>query len=233
MSFDEDFIDKIADDPYLAVVVVANDVISRAKNGPDIKAFEEYEAISEGYSLAISIIETYDLGYLDSIPELTGDKSDDGIAMYNYVIRCKKEYQGKVASKNLDNKINHYKRMLGAVFVYEFSDGDISRIQTLVNELRENISSSEVVEEEHKRRLLSRLEKLQSELHKKMPDLDRFWGLVGEAGIVFGKFGKDSKPLVDRIREIADIVWRTQSRAEELPSDTPSPLVSHDDTKQK
>jgi hypothetical protein len=94
--------------------------------------------------------------------------------------------------------------------------------------LRVNISESPDIEEKHKQRLLQRLEKLQAELHKKMSDLDRFWGLVGEAGIVLGKFGKDAKPLVDRIREITDIVWRTQSRAEELPSDTQSPLISQD-----
>ena len=60
-----------------------------------------------------------------------------------------------------------------------------------------------------------------------MADLDRLWGLVGDAGVAIGKFGKDAKPIVDRIREISDIVWRTQSRAEELPSDTPMELISN------
>ncbi|MBI4826866.1 MAG: hypothetical protein HY807_10680 [Nitrospirae bacterium] len=43
------------------------------------------------------------------------------------------------------------------------------------------------------------------------------------------KFGDDAKPFVDRIREIADIVWRTQARAEELPSSTPTPLITSAD----
>ena len=59
-----------------------------------------------------------------------------------------------------------------------------------------------------------------------MSSLDKLWGLIGEAGVVLGKFGRDAKPFVDRIREIAQIAWRTQARAEELPSGTPLPLLS-------
>jgi hypothetical protein len=55
--------------------------------------------------------------------------------------------------------------------------------------------------------------------------LDRLWGLIGDAGVVLGKFGESAKPIVDRIKEIAEIVWQTQSRAEELPSGTPIPLL--------
>jgi hypothetical protein len=110
-------------------------------------------------------------------------------------------------------------------FGYEFTDGDLQKVQQLLNELRDIISQSELFTAEHQQRILRKLEKLQSELHKKVSDLDRFWGLIGDAGIVIGKFGKDSKPFVDRIREIADIVWRTQSKAEELPSGFKIPLL--------
>ena len=59
-----------------------------------------------------------------------------------------------------------------------------------------------------------------------MSDLDRFWGLVGDAGVVVGKLGKDAKPIVDRIQEVAEIIWRTQARAEELPSGQEMPLLT-------
>lgn len=74
------------------------------------------------------------------------------------------------------------------------------------------------------------MERLQSELHKKGSDLDKFWGLIGDAGVAIGKFGKDAKPFVDRIREITGIVWRTQSAAEELPSGTKIPFLDSDET---
>lgn len=76
--------------------------------------------------------------------------------------------------------------------------------------------------------ILKRLENLQSELHKRVSDLDRFWGLVGDAGVVLGKLGKDAKPIVDRVREVAEIAWKTQARTEELPSSSPNPMLGKD-----
>ena len=110
-------------------------------------------------------------------------------------------------------------------FLYVFTQGDLERIQLLINQLRTLVAESTIFEAEHQRRLLLRLERLQAELHKKVSDLDRLWGLVGDAGVALGKFGKDVKPMLDRIREIVDIVWRTQARAEELPSGSKPPLI--------
>ena len=70
---------------------------------------------------------------------------------------------------------------LGKGFFYEFSSGDIDKIQNLINLLREEITKAKFIEDNHKQRLLKRLEKTQSEIHKKVSDLDRFWGLIGDA----------------------------------------------------
>lgn len=110
-------------------------------------------------------------------------------------------------------------------FKYEFSQGDLEKVQALINELRQEVGTSTNLEDGHKARLLKRLEALQSELHKKISDLDKFWGLIGDASVVMAKIGNDAKPIVDRVREIADIVWRTQTRAEELPSGTTLPQI--------
>ena len=71
------------------------------------------------------------------------------------------------------------------------------------------------------------------ELHKRMSSVAKFWDLMGEAGVALGKFGKDAKPFVDRIKEILQITWRTQVRTEELPSATSLPLLSHGKTEVK
>jgi hypothetical protein len=120
------------------------------------------------------------------------------------------------------------KKTLNKGFFYEFTDGDLNRVQELINELRSEISSSDLFNEEHRQRLLRRLERLQGELHKKMSDVDRIWGLVGDAGIVIGKFGKDAKPFVDRFKELSQIAWRTQSHKEELPSGVKNPMLGVD-----
>lgn len=97
--------------------------------------------------------------------------------------------------------------------------------RNLLSELRQLITDSDKFDENHRERLLNKLEKLQSELHKRTSNLDKLWGLIGEAGIVLGKFGEDAKPLADRIRKIAEITWRTQARAEELSSGFEMPLL--------
>ena len=63
-------------------------------------------------------------------------------------------------------------------------------------------------------------------MQKKQTDLDHYWGLLGDASVAVCKFGTDANPFVERIKEITDIVWRTQSRAEELPSDTKPALIN-------
>ena len=60
------------------------------------------------------------------------------------------------------------------------------------------------------------LERLQQEMHKKVSDLDRVWGLFGDAGVMLGKFGRDAKPLVDTIKDLMTCIWRVQSRSEQI-----------------
>ncbi|MBT3667502.1 MAG: hypothetical protein HN548_08490 [Opitutae bacterium] len=132
---------------------------------------------------------------------------------------------GEFDTSLFNDSTSQFAAKLGAGFIYEFSEGNLDKVQTNINELRDLISGSEVIEDNHKQHLLKRLERLQSELHKKMSDLDRFLVFVGDAGVVMGKFGKDAKPLTYRIKDIVNIVWRTQARAEELESGAPNPFL--------
>ncbi|MBI5325836.1 MAG: hypothetical protein HZB41_11295 [Ignavibacteriae bacterium] len=133
--------------------------------------------------------------------------------------------------KNIESE-NSYEEMKSmaitkfeGLFSYKFTDGDLKRIQELINELRDLITESQLFDFKHKQRLLNKLEKLQKELHKKMSSIDHFWSLLGDAGIAIGKFGNDAKPFVERIDEITRIIWRTQAQAEELPSGFSFPLL--------
>lgn len=139
--------------------------------------------------------------------------------------------EAKLDALSLANSVRNSSAKFEALFsresLYEFSEGDLERIQILINELRDHISVSEDFDDDHRQRILKRLERLQGELHKRTSDLDRFWGLIGDAGVVLGKFGRDSKPIVDRIKEIAEIVWRTQARGERLSSTVPFPQLGH------
>jgi hypothetical protein len=172
---------------------------------------------------------------LPSLPEIVHDKTQNILQIISFVAQVKLAIQpliedeiGSLNRNQFLSAIENKKKILSKGFFYEFTDGDLNRIQQLINELRSEITQSDLFEDGHRSRLLRRLEAMQSELHKKMSDVDKIWGLVGDAGIAMGKFGKNAKPLVDRIKELAQIAWTTQARAEELPSSCQNPLLGSD-----
>jgi hypothetical protein len=194
-----------------------------------IELFAEYIAIIDGEP-EFSNIEFPDF------PAIEHDNTRNLQNIISYMALSKNllqplidNFEGSGKRNYLLSVIEDKKRNLNKGFFYEFTDGDLNRAQELINELRNEITKSDLFEEEHRQRLLRRLERLQGELHKKMGDVDRIWGLVGDAGVVIGKFGKDAKPFVDRIKELSQIAWRTQSHKEELPSGAHNPMLGVDE----
>ncbi|WP_158141992.1 hypothetical protein [Vibrio furnissii] len=229
MFSEESFIEKVEDDPILGLHETCNLTLSRLKeldNGTEWTE-EEHELLWEVSAFINTIIDNFNLTIETELPKPTGNVSDNCQALKEYVDEIKGLVGDHAVLLKVETYTNRYKNAFKNTFAYEFSKGDLVRVQELINELRSQIASLEGLEPSHKQRLLKRLEKLQSELHKRVSDLDRFWGLIGDAGVVLGKLGTDSKPIVDRIKEIAEIAWNTQSRTEELPSNTPNPMLGN------
>lgn len=185
----------------------------------------DVEVLVEAVALVSQMESAGLISYQLATPDVRGDAKSDFITLSQFLESVRKDLTEQVAVVRYAQLSARFKVQLGAAFSYEFSKGDQERIQELINELRDFVSSTDHFESEHKQRLLRRLESLQAEVHKRVADLDRFWGMVGDAGVAMGKFGKDAKPFVDRIRELTGIIWRTQARAEELPSDAQPPLL--------
>ncbi|PKG81386.1 hypothetical protein CXF85_18105 [Colwellia sp. 75C3] len=221
---------------YESVVTYLADIMNSISFA---KLLPKYENILEIVAeLIASLDEESYFSHLDlpAIPALGHDNAANLKEFMNYIAQVKVLIQpliddavGSNKNNQLLSAINNKKKILDKGFFYEFTDGDLDRIQELINELRKEITVSDLFDDSHRRRLLRRLEAMQSEMHKKMSDVDRIWGLVGDAGIVIGKFGKDSKPFVDRIKELSQIAWKTQARAEELPSSSQNPLLGNEE----
>jgi hypothetical protein len=230
--YDEEFLSSLPADPYEAVEALCTK-FNEEKNkhtGPDGTVHESvvehyYDKYIDAFAAMEAFINATGLPFpCPRLEEERGIKNINKIVLFFYDVG--KEVSNREHKLTLDRAREKYAMLFGTTFVYQFSDGDLTRIQQLINELRDAITKSELFDAKHKQRILKKLEGLQSELHKKMSSLDRLWGLIGEAGVALGKFGQDAKPLVDRIREISQITWRTQARAEELPSGTTLPLLS-------
>ena len=229
MFVTEHIIETTKEDPYQGIydlsIEVHNHISQEGQNEYyDLRIADIKEAI-----LFISIaVQTYNLANLGLNYDFFINENKDPEGIEGFISDIIDIVSKELESQALEIKSSRFRELLENRFLYEFTEGDLKRIQTLINELRENIKDSSHLDNEHRARLLRRLERVQSELHKKVSDLDRFWGLIGDAGVIFGKLGKDAKPLIDRIKEISEITWSTQSRAEELPHDSKIPLLSND-----
>lgn len=225
--YDETFLSNLDDDPKVALFNICKQ-FTLARAAKRVGVEEHFEA----YALIEAFVSANDLNI--EIPELPEARDQRLSAILVFIHKMQQELTQYVQFDEEQRLIRGFRSEFSAYieksFVYEFSGGDIKRIQTLLNELRELVMGSSLFDEKHRRRLLKRVENLQKDLHKKQSDLDHFWGLVGDAGVAIGKFGKDAKPFVDRIKEITNIVWRTQSRAEELPSDSEPPALLTNDS---
>ncbi|MGA1979875.1 MAG: hypothetical protein ABSG99_04835 [Sedimentisphaerales bacterium] len=223
--YDESFLNNLPNDPYEAAKLLCKTFVERNNGFPtDGARVVNYNKFIEAFAAMEAFLNATGLPF--TAPPLGKSRLENILRIIKFFIEVRDRLDERDVDLTLVSAREKYGKAFGATFIYQFSDGDLKRIQDLLNELRDTITKSELFDAKHKQRILNKLEGLQSELHKKMSSLDKFWGLIGEAGVVLGKFGQDAKPLLDRIREIAQIVWRTQARAEELPSGTPFPLLT-------
>jgi hypothetical protein len=165
------------------------------------------------YVEALSILRGFTIARetkLEPFPEI-GPQRHQNIANVNGYFgrlrdQVRSELSGRYSRGYFETKTEEYVALFSRVSVYEFSETDFKRVHELVRELRDLIRGSSLITEEHKRRLLRRLEAMHAELHKKTSDIDRFWGFIGEAGIAMRKFGEDLSPISERVLELGGIV---------------------------
>jgi hypothetical protein len=229
MLYTDDFLETFSTDPISATKAACREALGALRNGtgwspPELEAMEEADVLMRELESASILPAPYRPVQLDQNASRVERASSVVTALNELVAACEKlEVDARKEALATRIRIG-----LGTTFSYEFAPADLERVQKLLNELRDHVSQSTHFEPDHQRRILSRLESMQRELHKRVSDLDRFWGLVGEAGVVMAKLGNDAKPIVDRVREIADIVWNTQGRAEKLPSSAKPPQIGYE-----
>lgn len=228
MNIPNTIIESIHSDPLLAARATCEYVLEWTDQSREWGE-SEHELLLEGYALITAMEDARLIEFVSSPGKLEGGRGSVCSTISVYMTEVLRELEQQLAAHKLESLQRKFANIVSASFAYEFTEGDVARIQTLINELRQLINDNGELEDQHKRRLLKRLEKLQSEMHKKMSDLDHFYGLTVEGSVMLKKVGGNLKPIVDRITEITKITWATQSRAEDLPSGSEPPLIGRDD----
>jgi hypothetical protein len=146
----------------------------------------------------------------NKLPAISQKTEENISSIISFFVGLQHEVNASVAMRNaqvhLTAKTEEYASLFAGIPAYEFTDEEYKKLQDLISELRDLITMSKLISDDHRRRLLRRLEAMQGELHKKTSDIDRFWGFIGEAGIAVRKFGEDMKPISDRVQALGHIV---------------------------
>ncbi len=223
LIMDEDFINNLSDDPVEGALKITQRIskIRDSQYQSYVTDFKLYKDLLEAYGFLLSLNKAVNVQNLPNF-EVDESRIDNIKRIIIFARNFNKGVERIVSLSIVSVSKSKYDLKYGNVFHYDFTDGDLKKIQILINEAREIINESDQIEDDFKRRLLKKLEKLQSELHKKVSDLDRFYGFIGDMGVLIGKFGNDIKPLVDRFSEIIKIAWRTHSITEQLESGSPA-----------
>lgn len=227
MNISPDILKKVGEDPIEGAIELCRFALGFAK-GSDEWNEDIHSVLLEATAVLISLEEHGLLQTDSSHPEIEGHMGYVCNQMLRFVDDCLNNLVGHSTAKRLEALKKNFSINLANGFAYEFTDGDINRIQELINELRNMLTSDSALDEGHKRRLLKRLEDLQKELHKRVSNLSNFYNLLGDFGVVIGKLGKDAKPFTDRIGEIMGYAWKSQARAEQLPSNAENPMLEQD-----
>jgi hypothetical protein len=175
----------------------------------------------DDYVEALSIVRAFAAARgmkLEPFPEIGPQRHQNIASVKAYLVQLRTVVRNELSSRHakgcFESKTDEYLSLFSRVPAYEFPDADFKRLETLVAELRELLQTSTLIPDDQKRRLLRKLEATRGELHRKTPDLDRFWGFLGEASIAIRKFGEDLNPISERVLELGRIVITVLFRKE-------------------
>lgn len=100
---------------------------------------------------------------------------------------------------------------------YTFSDDQLQEVQRTINQLRDQIIKLESIPDQHRRRLLGRLEALQREMHQEMASLDRYMGTLMDVAVWAKRIEAEASPLLDKVERLFYLALAAGAAAANLP----------------
>lgn len=150
--FQEKFIDELPDDPIEACHKICEEFVLQDNQIPSEREEENYEIYLEAFGVFQAFIEAYQLNY--NIPSITIDRKENIARIRKFFSQALKTLEKSVAFLTIEKAKNKFSVKIGRAFSYEFTTGDLNRVQTLLNELRDHVVGSKLFEDDHKQRIL-------------------------------------------------------------------------------
>ncbi len=133
--------------------------------------------------------------------------------------RLRKMLEVQIEMLSLTDDTAYYSPDSAKLFpTYELDADEKERIFSLCSQMRKIVLSANGFDEPHRLRLLNRIAAIEAETHKPKGMLDVVLGGVTDVGETLGKFGKDIKPLTDRMKEVAGIARKGTKEYDQIPA---------------
>jgi len=229
--FDEAFLESLPHDPAEACISICRQAIafyrSRASDIGKRTLSDDHETYMTGLALLKAYTERHPHEFEDPLPKLSSSATENSRAILTYMDRLKGFMQQQVMEDQFDTLRVKYSALLDrGRSHYHFDEDAMRRIRRDIHLVREVLKDKSDLAEDQRQRIGARLGKLESELNRPDTDLDRFWGLIGEASLCAAKLGEGSELIDNGIRLILSIVWQAQCEAAGVEANTP--LISID-----
>ena len=119
---------------------------------------ETQREIHDGFIDYFTLLEAYLTNKGFNVGKLEFDEQLDSNMnkIRDFFSNVRADFEKIITKSTITELRNKYNTIFSNTFSYEFTTGDLDRIQKLINELRDNISLSELFTAEHKQRLLRR-----------------------------------------------------------------------------
>ncbi len=207
--FDDTFFDQLPADPILAAHRICEAFCAFDCNIPD----KDKQGFLEHYLTALGAFQAFADAYVLNFdfPELSGDREKNTREIRQFFITLRDALDAEVAKLTVEQAKHRFTGRFAPASYFEFSDENLKKLRLLFTSIRYEVERLTGLREEMRWRLLRKLENSECKLQKRLPDLDRLWGFMGEARVILGTTDEDTKLILDRINEIARITRITQA----------------------
>lgn len=215
--FEDQFINRLPEDPTPAVIVICKEFL--AFHAANKNAFSHYKSYIE----ALGFIEVYaEANNLEmSFPKIDEKREQNIVKIEKFFMETCRTYERKYQQANLDDIKKKFASKLKSENVYTADDNEVIILKKQLIALRNEVEKNSLLDEDYKFRIIRKIDKILSTSYKSMTDLNPFWGLIGEKGIIIGKVGTEKKVIPELINFLADTIWKIQLRSEKMPVNTP------------